>query len=156
MRTKILIPKTINPTKRVQIANAIITHIQDRTFAGLDKSNSPFPKYSKEYAAIKGSTDVDLVLSGEMMDSIKLLSSKSGELLIGFDKSDKALNGKAEGNIKGSYGGVPDKDKARDFLGIDQDELDAIVSAFEEDVQISQEEINQLTKEILDDILDNL
>ena len=91
-----------------------------------------------------------------MMDSIKLLSSRSGELLIGFDKSDKALNGKAEGNIKGSYGGDPDKDKARDFLGIDQDELDAIVSAFEEDVQISQEEIDQLTKEILDDMLDNL
>lgn len=158
MRTKLIIPKTIKPSKRVAIAQAVITHIQDRTFAGLDKNNNPFPKYTKEYAEFKGSQDVDLLLSGEMMDSIQLLSHSSGEINIGFNKSNNALNGKAEGNIKGSYGGEPNKKKARDFLGIDPDELGVIVSLFEDNSEesISEDEVKAITDELISQLLDDL
>jgi hypothetical protein len=163
IREKILLPKTINPTQRKKIAEVIISHIIDRSIAGYDKNNKKFPNYTKKYAEIKGVdvSDVDLLLSAEMLESIKLLSDKSGEITIGFDKSDQELNGKAEGNILGSYGREPNKKKARDFLGIDSDELDVLISAYENElddneIQLTDEEIKILSKELVNDMLDDL
>lgn len=71
-----------------------------------------------------------------MLNSIELLGSKSGEITIGFDKSDKELNGKAEGNILGTYGkDKPDRNKARDFLGIESGALKKILSNYKEDAK---------------------
>lgn len=132
VREKIKLPKTIKPKDRVKIAEVVIDHIINRSAAGLDKNDKKFPKYSKDYAEKKGVgvSDVDLILEGEMLESIMLLSHKSGEITIGFDKSDEDLNGKAEGNILGSYGGEPNKKKARDFLGISGDDLEVLIDSF--------------------------
>lgn len=137
IREKIIIPKTFKPKERVKIAEVVIDHIINRSVAGLDKNNKKFPAYSKKYADRKnvGVSDVDLILSGEMLESIQLLNHKSGEIIIGFDKTDKELNGKAEGNILGSYGREPNKKKARDFLGMPKDELEILFDSFESEIE---------------------
>ena len=151
-----MLPKTINPTQRKKIAEVVINHIINRSIAGYDKNDKKFPIYSKDYAEKKGVSrgEVDLLLSGELLDSIKLLSERSGEITIGFDKEDEKLNGKAEGNILGSYGKEPNKKKARDFLGIDDAELDILISAYEDkkedepEEELTDEEIDQLAREL--------
>lgn len=117
----------------------VIDFIVNRTEKGIDKNGEKFPKYSASYVnsndfknAGKSKGKVNLTLSKEMLNSIELLSEKSGELVVGFDKGDKELNGKAEGNIVGSYGGEPDPKKARDFLGIADKDLDRIVKRYED------------------------
>ena len=154
IREKIKIPTTIKPSERVKMAEMIINVIINRSVAGIDKNNKKFPKYSKEYAEKKGVgvNDVDLILSGEMLESIQLLSHKSGEITIGFDKSDQELNGKAEGNILGSYGGEPSRKKARDFLGIPQDEVDILAESSNDLADLSPEEIRLLAEDLLGDV----
>lgn len=154
IREKIQIPETIKPADRVRLAEVVINVIINRSAAGLDKNNRKFPKYSKDYAERKGVgvDDVDLILSGEMLESIKLLGHKKGEITIGFDKSDDKLNGKAEGNILGSYGGSPNKNKARDFLGIDQGELEILAESNDLLEDLSPEEIRLLAEDLLGDV----
>lgn len=156
IKEKFVIPKTIKPRDRVKIAEIVIDHIISRSLSGLDKNNKKFPPYSKTYADRKnvGIGDVDLTLSGELLESIKLLNHKAGEITIGFDKGDKELNGKAEGNILGSYGREPNKKKARDFLGIPNDELDVIAGAFEAGVDLTGQDTSGFdVGALLDEIL---
>lgn len=153
IKEKIKIPTSIKPTERQKIAEGIIEHIINRSAAGYDKNNKKFPKYSIAYAKKKGVgvKEVDLILSGEMLESLKVLSvKKAGEILIGFDKKDDENNAKAEGNILGSYGGDPNEDKARDFLGIDQDELDLFLEAQQEEV--TDEDVQEISRQIIDEI----
>lgn len=128
----ITIPKNLTPEQREVIAEEVLDFIRDRTFAGMDKNNQRFPKYEKDYAKKKGVNvgDVDLVLSGEMMDELRLIRHKVGEIVIGYDGRKKKLNAKAEGNILGSYGGDPNPDKARDYLGISRKDLMDIVNTY--------------------------
>lgn len=149
IREKIKLPRSIRPPQRKQIAELVIAHILTRSAAGYDKNNKKFPKYTKEYAEKKGvgRGDVDLILTGEMMESIELLSNKPGEIIIGFEKGNDELNGKAEGNILGSYGNEPDPSKARDFLGIDEDELGQIITEIE-----SQDFANEFDGKTLEEI----
>lgn len=128
MRTKIQIPKHLKPSQRELLGEEIVDFIINRSAAGLDKNNRKFKKYSKAYADMKGVNegDVDLVLTGEMMESLQLLNHRNGELMIGYDKEDD-INAKAEGNITGSYGGDPNPKKARDFLGITKKDLYSIL-----------------------------
>lgn len=138
-RVKIPIRKKFKPEERRLIAQDIIDYIVNRTQKGLDKNENPFPGYSKEYTkslnfkiAGKSKGNVNLTLTEEMLNSIKLLSHKRGQLLIGFDKSDSDLNGKAEGNIRGTYGQkTPIPGKKRDFLGIKQDKKKSIQDRYD-------------------------
>ena len=97
----------------------------------MDKRNRKFKKYSDSYAKKKGvgEDDVDLVLSGELMDKLKVLKTKPGEITIGYEKGDD-VNDKAEGNILGSYGRDPNPKKARDFLGLTRNDLMSIVDIY--------------------------
>lgn len=155
-RVRVDIPKTYTPTERVAIANEIIEYIQERTDQGKDKDNNSFPKYTKEYeksrdfkTAGKGST-VDIRLTGETLDSMDLISHKSGSLLIGYDRSDKELNGKVEGNRIGSYGqSSGDPKKARDFLGITNDDLEKILKKFPKRTNSQKESTKQKAIEIV-------
>ncbi len=88
-----------------------------------------FPEYSPEYREQKGSSRVDLVLSGEMLDKLKTLKVAATSVEVGFTGGAK-LQGKVEGNRIGSYGGEPDPAKARDFLGVTRAELAAILAAY--------------------------
>ena len=137
---KIPISTKYSSTERKAIASEIISYIVARTKKGKGKDNQPWEGkasgYSKSYKkslefkiAGKSST-VNLKLSGDMLNSIKLLSNDSGSLKIGIPKSDSD-NKKAEGNIRGSYGKkTGSKSKARDFLAISQKEVSKILEQF--------------------------
>lgn len=132
MRTKIEVDDDLGPLQRRAVAQEIIDFIVERSKNGRDKDGRPFPGYSKSYKESKEfeiagkSSKVNLTLSGEMLNSIKLLSHRRGELLIGFENGTEQ-NAKAEGNITGSYGKPrPVPSKARDFLGISQSRLERI------------------------------
>lgn len=140
-RTTIQIPKDLKPKQRQAIALEVIDFIVERSKSGKDKNGKAFPKYSAGYAnsqdfknAGKSKGKVNLTLSSEMLNSIELLKDKAGELVIGFDKSDDELNGKAEGNILGTYGkDTPNPSKARDFLGIQEKDLNKILKNYVSD-----------------------
>lgn len=130
---KVPVEFTSNATDRRDLALEIIEYIQTRTQKGVGCrkqgrgfTNVTFPEYTKAYANRKGvrQGDVDLVLSGEMLDAIQYFPSKSsaGTLVIGFKAGSKA-NAKAEGNQLGSYGRSPNRKKARPFLGITSEDL---------------------------------
>lgn len=117
-RVRIPIRSKFKPGERQAIGEAIVKAIVNRTRReNVDKRNNPFPGYSKEYRKKKGGP-VNLTLSREMLDELKVLSHKKGSILIGYDRGGK-INGKVEGNVTGSYGKSPNPSKARDFLGID-------------------------------------
>ena len=133
-RIKIEIPKQIKPADREEVALEIIDFIANRTKRNKDKDGRKFPNYTKEYAKIKGTSrnKVDLTLTGEMLDELKLISHRSGSLLIGYDRGSD-INGKVEGNRLGSYGGSPNPSKARDFLGLREKELEDILMDYVND-----------------------
>lgn len=125
----------LKPQQRQDLADLVIEHIFDRTNRGLDKNNVPFKKYSKEYenslafkaaGKIKGGKP-NLQLSGDMLAAMKLLSENKKKLLIGFENNTEE-NGKAEGNIKGTYGQATSTGKKRDFLGIKNDKLKELIA----------------------------
>lgn len=113
----------------------IIQFIVDRSRSGQgirpNGRRYDFPEYSESYRAFKGSSKVDLTLSSEMLSEIKLLAVKGRTLEIGFDAGSR-VNAKAEGNQLGSYGGAPNPKKARRFLGINREELAAVLARFKE------------------------
>jgi hypothetical protein len=99
-----------SPAKRESLAQEIIEFIRNRTREGTGarRRGRGFQNYSlsnirytKEYAAFKGvgRSDVDLTLSGEMLDNIQHIKSKSrrGEITVGYRAGTK-LNAKVEGN----------------------------------------------------------
>lgn len=133
-REDIKLPRGYSESKKREIAKAIISWIQDRSFRGLDKENRPFKKYNPEYAKEKGVgvKEVDLVLSGDMLDALQLLEVYGDYVSIGYRRGKQ--NDKAEGNITGSYGQPsPNPDKARDFLGISRRDLAMIIDSFPQD-----------------------
>lgn len=160
LSVKIPFTRAIRPKERVQIADAILTHIVGRTMAGLDRDNNKFAKYTKKYADEKGvgTSDVDLLLSGEMLESLKVLKVDSKGIEIGY-KGSKELIGKVEGNILGTYGQPePIPGKARDFLGILPDDVEVIIDAYmeEEDQNITEEDLDQIARQAAREILGDI
>lgn len=119
------------PAERRAIAEDVIDFIVNRSKSGLDKNNNAFVGYSASYKdslefRIGGkSSNVDLTLSGDMLDSIELLRDRKGAITVGFSRGQE--NDKAEGNIIGSYGRSANPSKARDFLGIHPSDLTRIL-----------------------------
>ncbi len=134
----------------------IVEIIQARTLSGLDKNNDKFEKYTAMYAKEKGvgRGDVDLVLDGEMLDSLELVSHKNGELVIGYKDPSDELAGKVEGNRRGTYGQPKPVTKPRDFLGIDVDELDVLISAYEDldTEKLTEDDVRKLAEDLLEDV----
>jgi len=154
MKTAITIPKGIKPRDREILGEAVVEYIRNRTLDGLDKNNRKFAKYSKKYAEAKGVSrdSVDLFLSGDMLEALKVLSHKSGEITVGFDKDDP-LNGRAEGNIKGTYGQDSKVAPARDFLGITKKDLSGILNAADEEITLTDDSIDAIARRAARDIL---
>lgn len=133
-KIRIDIPTELKPRAREELGDLIIEHIFDRTDRGLDKEGKKFPGYSETYQksldfanAGKSPGNVNLQLSGDMLAAMKLISHKSGSLIIGFDNGTPE-NGKAEGNILGTYGqDSPIRGKRRDFLGIQTRKLKELI-----------------------------
>ena len=158
VRTKLEIPKNLRPKERELLGEAVLEFIRLRTLSGKDKNNRSLPKYSADYAKAKGVSreSVDLFLSGELLESMQLLSHKNGEIVIGFDKSDEQLNGKAEGNILGTYGQPkPIPGKKRDFLGITKQDLKSVLNEFkaQDEVDLSEKDIDTLARNAARELL---
>lgn len=139
---KAKLPTGLTRGEKLDVADRVIEFILRRTENGKDKNNKNFPKYSKEYAksldfriAGKSKGQVNLTLSGDMLAAVELLNPEVSRnmLKIGIPASDTENTAKAEGNIKGSYGGSPNPRKARDFLGIKPSDLRKIIDNVLED-----------------------
>jgi len=137
-RVTLEISKEYGPTERQAIAFDVIDYIRKRTLRdNVDKNNSAFPKYSKEYMksldfriAGKSKGTVNLKLSGDMLADLELLTHKSGEIRIGYQNGTEN-NAKADGNIRGTYGSSrPNSSKSRDFLGITSNDLEKILAKY--------------------------
>lgn len=95
--------------------NLILDKMIERTTNGKDINSKKFKAYTKEYAERKGvpRSSVDLVLSGDMLNTIK--EKKTGKVKISI--ADNELD-KAYGHIKGMEGHPTiEKGKVRDFFG---------------------------------------
>lgn len=144
-QVEIEIPKGLKKENREKLFELIKEWIQDRSFRGLDRNNRSFKRYTEEYAEKKGVGvgDVNLVLTGEMLDELKLLNSGTGWMRIGYEAGTDIAK-KAEGNIIGSYGRDPDPSKARNFLGVSTRDLKMLVSSIEvSDEEIREEQLNE-------------
>jgi hypothetical protein len=161
MKTKVSISPSLKPKDRVAISEAVIEYIKNRTLDGLDKNLEKFPNYTKNYASFKGVSvsDVDLVFSGDMLSDLKLLSHKSGELTIGFENGSRS-NGKAEGNIKGTYGQPKPVSAPRDFLGITDIEVESLLDNLEIETEqasgLSDAEIEIIARKAAEEIFGDL
>jgi len=143
-KVAIEIPKRFGPTERMAIAQEVISFIIDRSRSGKDINGKSFAKYTKDYASKKGQSNVDLTLSAEMLDAMELLNHKSGALVIGYDKGNKELNGKVEGNQLGTYGKAkPIPGKARPFLGINEKDLKRILNKYPKSRDLSIEKAQE-------------
>lgn len=133
-KIRIKIPRGYSPAIRERIATDIIKYIKNRTKKeSLDKNESKFAKYSKEYSKEKRKRKVNLNDTGDMLENIELLTHRSGSLTIGYKKGYDGM-GKVEGNRKGTYGqSKPIPGKARDFLGIVQEEVDLLLDKYPRD-----------------------
>jgi len=160
MKTKINVPSSLNATQRRELAIDIILYIQERSIEGRDKNEDKMPKYNKDYAELKGVgvDDVDLTDSGDLLSSITLLESTTGSITIGFPKDDVDLNGKAEGNIKGTYGqSSPIPGKKRDFLGIDAIILESFIDKVDDErTEITNEDIEATARQSARDIFGDI
>jgi hypothetical protein len=133
------LPPGLDDFEKQAIATEVIDRIIARTKEqNVDKDGKSFPKYSQEYikslefrVAGKSSGDINLTLSGDMLNSLELLETKPKSIVIGFRKGTQE-NERAEGNILGSYGGDPNPRKARNFLGISDSELSQILELYEQ------------------------
>lgn len=153
-RVRVNIPKIYTPKERVAIANDIVQFSIARSKSGNDVNGESFPGYSEEYKksrdfGIAGKdSDVNLTLSGEMLNEMDLISHKSGTLLIGYE-SGADINGKVEGNRIGSYGGEADPEKERDFLGISDEDLKTILKKYPKGTKEQKESTKQKAIDIV-------
>jgi len=130
------VPRHLSSDEKREVALRSIDFIRDRTEKGKNVYGKNWAgragKYTKPYAKLKGTglRPVDLTDSTKMLSAIKYMKSKSrvDELVIGFRKGSN-LEGRAEGNIRGSYGNPNRRvtDKARPFLDILKKDLTSIV-----------------------------
>lgn len=129
---RVKLPDWLDEDDIPSVADDIIQFIIDRSQGGNGiRENGrrySFPEYSKSYKALKGSSKVDLTLSDTMLRSIDTLKVDGREVEIGFKPGSE--NDKAEGNQLGAYGGSPNPKKARRFLGINREELEAVLARF--------------------------
>lgn len=138
-KTTFKIPKGYNVQERKVIAQELIDLIVKRTREkNIDKNGRPFKKYSKAYKesldfknAGKSGSRVDLTLSREMLNELDYLSGRDGQITVGYEKDNDRLNGKVEGNRKGTYGKTARSGRVpRDFLGLPESEINKIIRKY--------------------------
>lgn len=107
----------------------MIKKIQLRTLEGKDLNGQPFAQYSKRYTdsldfrlADKDPNSVDLRFTHEMMNAMRVASTATGSITIGF------ISLAAEQKAK--WAEADDNGPSRKFFGISKSELDQIVAQF--------------------------
>ena len=138
-KIKISIDPKYSTEEKQAIAQDVIDFIVKRTKKRLDKNGDRMPGYSKAYAKTpegqaagkRTGQAANLTLSGDMLYALgEYQKIGKSYIEIGYEKGSEE-NGKAEGNILGTYGkSIPNPSKARDFLGINDSELDKILQNY--------------------------
>lgn len=120
----IAIPREYDADQRQAIGEEIVEAIIRRTNNGIDKYGKAFDAYSKSYKSslefrVAGKTNTpNLKLSGDMHTSLRVLSHRSGQIVIGWPDGYEA--DKAKWNVE----------KGRDMLGISTKDLNKILSRY--------------------------
>jgi hypothetical protein len=107
-----------------QFIEKAINVINDRTVGGTSISGKSFKRYSKEYAKEKGSTHVNLLLDGDM------LNATDGED-ISRDKVKLFVGGDTVQTLKSFNHNVGDTLPRRTYFGLQTQEAKAIVEEIE-------------------------
>lgn len=118
------VPDNYSRKERQAAGEAMLEVIRKRTQSGKDKNGRDFVGYtqaykeSHEYKLKRKKGKVDLTLTGDMLASLEVLSSKKGAVMLGY-KNGTDENAKADGHISGN---VRKDGRKRDFLGIQKKE----------------------------------
>jgi len=162
VKTEILLPKDYDDEDAQTVAEEILSFIIERTKKGKGSDGVKFPGYSPSYKASdafklggKSSSPVNLTLSGEMLDSLEVLEAKRGKIVFGYTE-DSDMNGRADGNCRGSYGtSKDDPSKARNFMELSGKELARIIRSLYILPKETQNKIARDAKAGAIDIIDN-
>jgi phage gpG-like protein len=124
---------------REKIGQDIIKTILERTSKGFGVTEGgnqyKFDKYSKKYKELKGQSNVDLELIGEMLSDITILDDGNDYLEVGILGPTVP---RAHGHMTGQEGKGPLPQ--RRFLDLTKREMDSIVSKYKSDV-VSQKKV---------------
>lgn len=132
MTLLINLPQNLNNLQREAIGLDVIDFIIERTKSGVDINHEPFADYKQSYKNTfeykighGGSSDVNLTLTGEMLETITLLSHGVGFIKLGFSDADAAKKAKWISSPTGQKAG---KQKPRRFFGINDKDLNKIIN----------------------------
>lgn len=148
---------SVDPTLVKQIGQAVIDYMKERVGAGKGIGGIELHKpYTKEYAnslefkaAGKSINDVNMRLSGDMLESIDILSENGPEIKIGINDSEQAP--KAHGHITGHEGEWKYK---RKFFGITQKEFkEEILPQFRSAIKNVKDTSGELQNLAIEEIL---
>lgn len=122
------LPRDFDESDRARAAALIKQRIVERTLDSIDVNGRRFANYSDSYAesfefklAGKSKNEPNLVLSGDMLNSIQTLESSTGYVILGF------YEGTAE-NDKATWAERSDNGPSRKFLGLKESELELIIA----------------------------
>jgi len=126
------VPLDLDAVARQDIGERVVDFIVARTRSGKGIRNTNFSKYSDSYSSSKDfgiagkSSTVNLSLTGDMLTDIEVLDTAiTGFITIGYQpntpENDKAAW--QRNNLRPSH-------PKRDFLGISQKDLDAIIRIY--------------------------
>ncbi len=157
-KTIISLGDSYTSTERKAIADDFIEYIRERTEKGHGVDDKRWKgsaanvysdtyKDSFEFKSKSRKKLVSLILSGDMLSSIEKLPSGASEIAIGLTKSDPDYK-KAEGNIRGSYGGKPNPAKERNFMELSKDEIAKILRPYK-DAKTRQERVSAFKAALL-------
>jgi len=124
---------------RVVVGDEMVNIITQRTLSGRGVESGRvvrFPPYTKKYAALVGKSvnQVDLEISGEMLNSIEVIETTSKYIDIGILGNQAP---KAHGHMTGfaPYGGSKGPGPRRSFLGLTKADLQKIKTKYKSDVE---------------------
>jgi hypothetical protein len=132
------VSKRYTEDERLAIAYEVLEYIRDRSAKGLGPDRQKWNgKYSPGYTksldfriAGKSKGKINQTLSGDMLTELELVDHDDGKIVVGYSSSNDQ-QGKAEGNIIGSYGkSTGSRTLARDFIKLSKDEIKNILSKF--------------------------
>ena len=118
----ITIPSYLNEAQRDKLGREIVRFIISRTSKGLDKYNRPFRRYTDSYKntldfKLAGkSGKVNLELTGEMLNTLEVISHAPGVIRIGYTGGSS--------NDKASF----NRQNGREFIGITPKDLDLLIT----------------------------
>ena len=121
------------------LGDAVIKKLTDRTLGGKKLTGGKFKKYSKAYAAKKGSNQVNLKLFGDMLQSVDLEDVGLKDLKISFDSESekpKAFNHHTGDTLP-----------QRAWFGIQKKELKEIKRAFAPEIRQEKEKEDSQRRE---------